>query len=349
MAGKRHHYIPRFLQRGFLTGLPKKEFTHVYLKGGEQRTIKIDKVGVEGYFYSVDREAELDDIFTDLEGIYASAISILRTNPQGDINKSILAEIISHLEVRTNNLRKSFHSSSEGFLNKMIDSFTSVDVIKPLIKNEISKNINSGGILGNLFDNMKVPIQYREMLSEQILPLVNANLDQNLNVYMERIKESFNLEISKRLKNVIKQGHINGMLKHVAENSKVDIYKGLNYKVIKTDFDVILGDSIIVFEFEDCEEFKPFYDVKNTLKAIYFPIETNIFIYASKDDSEAKLKILNEMIAKCSKDFFIASKSSEHLTELQRSIGNNCDLLTDSEIQQILDDVIQEQVAKFSV
>ncbi|MEG3128138.1 DUF4238 domain-containing protein [Pantoea cypripedii] len=123
MAGKRHHYIPRFLQRGFLMGNPKKEYTYMYLNGGGQRPSKIDKVGVEGYFYSISGEAELDDVYTDLESTYADIISKLRTFPLEKINDGEVAEIISHFEVRTNNLRRSFYSSSKDFLNKMTEDF----------------------------------------------------------------------------------------------------------------------------------------------------------------------------------------------------------------------------------
>ncbi len=50
MSGKRQHYIPRFLQRGFLMGNSKKENTYMYLNGGAQRPSNINNVGVEGFF-----------------------------------------------------------------------------------------------------------------------------------------------------------------------------------------------------------------------------------------------------------------------------------------------------------
>lgn len=123
MAGKRHHYIPRFLQRGFLMGNPKKEYTYMCLKGGVQRRSKIDNVGVEGFFYSISGEVELDDVYTNLENTHSDIIRKLKNLPLERIDEGELAEIISHFEVRTNNLRRSFYSSSKDFLNKMTEKF----------------------------------------------------------------------------------------------------------------------------------------------------------------------------------------------------------------------------------
>jgi hypothetical protein len=348
MAGKRHHYIPRFLQRGFLMGNPKKEYTYMYLNGGVQRPSKIDNVGVEGQFYSIDGETELDDVYTDLESTYADIINKLRNLPFEKIDQGELAEIISHFEVRTNNLRKSFYSSSKGFLNKMTESFLNIDVLKPLIQNTVQQRVTNGGFIDDLFNQLDVPSQHREALFEHIRPMIEMKLDDNINAILEPIKGSFKEAINERLKGVIKKSHINGMIKHVSKSAKHEEYKNLNYRVINTNFNLILGDSVVIFEFEGINEFKPFYDIKNTLKSVYLPISSNLFIYGAKDNSEPKLDILNKMVAKCSSEFFIACEISSDFSSLQGLIGQNCSLLTDAEMKQILEEVIAEQMSQLS-
>ena len=72
MAGKRQHYVPRLLQRGFLTpSRPGLELTWLHRCGVEARRVSIRDVGVGEYFYSKlrdDGEATLDDLITELEG-----------------------------------------------------------------------------------------------------------------------------------------------------------------------------------------------------------------------------------------------------------------------------------------
>ncbi|WP_336778249.1 DUF4238 domain-containing protein [Pantoea sp. USHLN256] len=347
MAGKRHHYIPRFLQRGFLSSSSKKEYTYVYLIDGGIRPSNINNVGVEGFFYSVDGETDLDDLFTDLENVYATTINKARHSPLGDINDIDLANIISHLEIRTNNLRESFYTSSKEFLEKMVDSYVSIDIIKPLILKEIERRAYTGGAIDDLFEKMGIPEQFRQTMFDVIRPLLESNLEHHLNSCMAPIRESFSLAINTQLKNVIKKGHVSGMINFPQDNKKLEIYKDLDFQIIKTDFDMILGDSIVLFEFDNMEEFKPFFDIKNSLRAIYFPISSDILIYASKNNYQPKLNILNEMSAKCSNEFFIAAENNPYFAKFQSLIGTNCALLTDAEMQLILAEVIQEEASKY--
>ncbi|MFV9669364.1 DUF4238 domain-containing protein [Pantoea sp. KXB25] len=346
MAGKRQHYIPRFLQRGFLTGDLKKQNTYMYLNGGGVRSSNINNVGVEGFFYSIDGDAELDDMYTNLENDYASIINKIRVHSFNELNSSDLAKIIGHFEVRTNNLRKSFLSSSTLFLDKMADAFLDINVLNSLILNELKKKFLKGGIIDNVFNNLEIHGQDRDALFERILPMIEVNIEHYLKFSIEPIKNSFKLAVNERLKDVIKKGHIDGMLKPVSENKKLKIYESLDYGIINTDFSLILSDSMVIFEFENIKDFKPFYDIKNTLKSVYLPISANILIYGTKDNSVPNLKVINEMSAKCSSDFFIASEISSDFSSLQHYIGKNCALLTDSEMKIILKDVIREQLSQ---
>lgn len=348
MAGKRHHYIPRFLQRGFLMNEAKKEYTYMYLNGGGIRPSKIDNVGVEGLFYSVDGESELDDVYTNLENNYATIINKIRSSPFDKINTLEMAEIVSHFEVRTNNLRKSFHSSSKSFLDKMTESFLKVDVLKPIVQNELKKIFNTVGAIDNLMSNLDVPGEHRELLVKNIPIMLEMHLENYITSNLEPIRGMFKLAVDQHLKGVVKKGHINGMIRNISENMKVEAYKNLNYRVISTDFSLILGDSVVFFEFDGLKEFKPFYDVKNTLKSVYLPISSNLFIYGSEDNTVPKLEIINEMSAKCSSDFFIACEKKSHFSSIQGLIGKNCTLLTDDEMHEILKEIIAEKMLQLS-
>lgn len=221
-------------------------------------------------------------------------------------------------------------------------------MLKPLIQNEIKRRVSSGGAIDDLFNKLGIPIQYREALFEHIRPMIEMNLEGYISSTLEPIRDLFKVAINEKLKSVIKKGHINGMIKHVSGNVKLETYKNLNYRVIKTNFNLILGDSVTIFEFEDLNEFRPFYDIKNTLRSVYLPISSNLFIYGTKNNSEPKFEILNEMSAKCSSDFFIACEINSDFSSLQALIGQNCALLTDAERQQILEEVIAEQISQLS-
>ncbi|WP_223563860.1 hypothetical protein [Pantoea agglomerans] len=285
-------------------------------------------------------------MYTRLESDYASIINKIREQPFAEFDKSDLAKIVYHFELRTNNLRRSFFSSSKIFLDEMTGRFLKIDVLKPLIEKELKRSILNGSVIADVFDNLGIPKQNRDALFEHILPMIEINIESYINSVIEPIKNSFKLSVNEKLKSAIKEGHINGMLMNTSKNPKLEVYEKLNYSVIKTNFNLILGDSIVFFEFENLREFKPFYDIKNNLNSVYLPISSNLFVFGTKNNSEPKIEIFNEMGAKCSSEFFIASEISSDFSTLQHHIGKNCDLLTDTEMQNILNNVIAEQMSR---
>ncbi len=346
MAGKRHHYIPRFLQRGFLNENAKKDYTFIYLNDGAKRPSKIDNVGVEGFFYSADGETDLDDKITELEGKYAQHIGKLRENPSSFISFEDIAEIIFHFEIRTNNFRRNFHSSGEIFLHQMKERFTERNVLEPILRAELNNKLFNGGEVDKLLIEKNIPKKNKKKLKNEMREKIGVFIDVYMEHILTTIKDAMDFNISKRFKDVVKKGHINGLTRGMNENNKVNIYSSLNYKIINTDFNILLSDSIVIFEMEGLSEFKPFYDTKDILKAIYFPISSNVLIYAFRNEDDPKLSVLNEMSAKCSKDFFIACEDSPYFEQMQKSIGKNCQLLTESEMHTILNNVIQEKLSE---
>lgn len=346
MAGKRHHYIPRFLQRGFLDEKAKKDYTFMYLDGGAKRPSKIDNVGVEGFFYSAEGETDLDDKITALEGKYAQQINELRENPSDWFCFEDIAEIIYHFEVRTNNFRKNFHSSGEVFLHQMKERFAARDVLEPLLRTELNNKLSTKDAVNKILKENNVPKGLRKEMQGKFRSLVEQYIDIYIDQILSAIKDAIEFNIREKFASVVKKGHINGLLEGLKNNNKVDIYKSLKYQIVKTDFPMLLSDSIVIFELGNCVEFKPFYDTTENLKAIYFPISSNLLIYASTDGNNPKLDVLNEMAAKCSKEFFIACEDSSYFGRMQKFIGKNCQLLTESDMQKILNEVIHEQMSR---
>src|SRR5262245_38543213 len=102
MAGKRQHYIPRLLQRGFLhEPLEDGERTWLHRRGVLARLVGIRDVGVSEYFYSklaTDGTATLDDLITGIEGSLDSEIAAIRVAPIGEpIDAVVAARLTAHL------------------------------------------------------------------------------------------------------------------------------------------------------------------------------------------------------------------------------------------------------------
>ena len=81
MAGRGHHTLPRFLQKGFASSGTRGDQvrTWVYRKGKPGFETNIVNVGKVRDFYGKEAELNADEAITDLEGEYASIINEMRT------------------------------------------------------------------------------------------------------------------------------------------------------------------------------------------------------------------------------------------------------------------------------
>lgn len=106
MAGKRQHYLPRFLQRGFLADSSDPgERTWLHRRDSEPKLVGIRGVGVEDWFYSrrvTDSEATLDDVITALERDLHKDFARLRSSAPGTVvSGAMAAPLVAHLATRT--------------------------------------------------------------------------------------------------------------------------------------------------------------------------------------------------------------------------------------------------------
>ena len=99
MAGKRQHYVPRLLQRGFLHDHAEgAERTWLHRRGVNARLVGTRDVGVEDWFYSrtsPDDQSTLDGLITDVEGDLSATVNGMRgTLPREVVDPSVAARCL---------------------------------------------------------------------------------------------------------------------------------------------------------------------------------------------------------------------------------------------------------------
>lgn len=141
MAGKRQHYLPRFLQRGFLIERedPEKEGERTWLHrlGAPARPVGIGDVGVEDWFYSrkgLLDEVTLDDVVTELEKGFSRDVATLRTfTPDVAIEPKLAAKTVVHLVMRTAHMRRTMSTGITGLIEEIGALFTDPDRLTAMI------------------------------------------------------------------------------------------------------------------------------------------------------------------------------------------------------------------------
>jgi hypothetical protein len=114
VAGRKQHFIPQALQRGFGVAKGKKTQVYVFKKGQEPYYSSTEGVAAQRDFYSEPSdEQSLDDKITTYEGtVLAPAVAALREAPVGPIDSHVAAAVVVHLSIRSAFVRGSFSAAA---------------------------------------------------------------------------------------------------------------------------------------------------------------------------------------------------------------------------------------------
>jgi len=121
MSGKRHHYLPQFLLKGFASRINRKKvYTRVFKKNKDPYETNIENVGIEKYFYTRENTSA-DNIITSVENNYSLLINDLRKLSSGiKLEPKAISEFIAHLIIRINHIRTTFKNLGRFLLNNVI-------------------------------------------------------------------------------------------------------------------------------------------------------------------------------------------------------------------------------------
>jgi hypothetical protein len=342
MAGKRQHILPRFLLRGFASRVDgEKIFTWVYRKSGQNFETTVENVGLEKHFYGRDGEISADEIITDVEGDYAKLVKRLREQTDGtEVHDERVSELVTHLSIRTKQLRESFRTSTEYLLDEITayladaSNLETLVLSKPqLIQEELEKQLQG----------FQVPHAQKTFLIELVKAYAPALVDEHMTDVQNTLRELVG-EIRTVLPRAIREGHIKALAKDPAPASRSQTYQGLRWFVRESSTPVILGDIACLFEINANRRFKPFNDKGDPITNIFLPLSANKLLLGTAFSSayHVDFGIINEAIAKCSYEYFVCSESSTENARLASMIGAWAGILTQEEIDGILSDIMTD-------
>lgn len=343
MSGKRHHFIPQFLQRGFASYNTNKDYyTWVYRKGDiNPFNSNIKNIGLEGYFYSEDKETTLDDIITDAEIEYGLFVNELRkADRNSKIDKLKAAKLIAHLEIRTKNLRDSFRNAGTLLLDGMTNFLEDQDNCERFVKKQVATE--AGKMIDDELEKRNVPRTLFPIFRHQFAPLIKEKIPE-MTEYMRDMLRYISQNIPSLFEKSAKSGHIKALLNNHVPPIKISVYEKLNYQVVTTDdFKIPLGDSGVIFKIDGEPVYKPYFEVDNKLIAVILPISSTKLLIGSAKKYSLNISEIPYAIASCSLDYFITSEKSPANQNLVKHISENAKLVTESEIENILSDLIME-------
>jgi hypothetical protein len=106
---------------------------------------------------------------------------------------------------------------------------------------------------------------------------------------------------------------------------------------------LILGDVGCLFEVRDVKRFKSLSDKNDAIVAAYLPISSDTMVVGTSGSAMSlDFGEINKRLAKCGREFFVCSESSEDIRSLLPSIGTEAEIISQEELRQIVREIILE-------
>jgi len=326
MAGKRQHFIPRFVQRGFLS---QKEQTWVFDKTRGSYQTSIDNVGLQSYFYGKQSENNIDLEITKSEPKYAKLIEELRLK-QGEISEysTEASELMIHLSVRNKHIRQTFGNSAENIVNVMKNNLDTPQKINNMLMTYAKHNPSE---IEKMVDESLKDYDIPEGIKTQVKSIFINNFENLINPLQSQAHRTTQ-EVFSVIENTfgqhIKTGHLTALEK-TQDNSfdeRKKQMKDLRWFVTKAKTHFILGD-IGSWAFDENQECVPFIMGGKELSSIYTPLsKESCLVACNEPDSIIKdTNTINEISASMSFEFFISSTNNADVGKLKSKIRSKLD------------------------
>lgn len=326
MAGKRQHYVPRFLQRGFLADTSgDADRTWLHRRNAKARLVGIRDVGVGDYFYSrlsADGAATLDDMITAIEREIDGELSALKEMAfDASVNPSVAARLTTHLTLRTAHVRAVFEQGAIQVFDATAKIFADPEVLRDhLDVDEPSDSSHLGQAIEEALqtaplDALEIPPALAKRLAKFT---IREQFEAHFSKLSPELMRTFT-EMTKRVSNLVRDAH-NKALEKVQENKWEERLSKLSWRIQPTA-GAVLPDCIALAHEID-QGFTPFLLCDHAkVDLVILPLAHDRVLVGSKSvDTQVALDSLNRASAACSDSFFI-SRNAEDGAELVTLIG----------------------------
>ncbi len=199
-----------------------------------------------------------------------------------------------------------------------------------LMQDAMAKEMQKYGVPGKLLPQV---MEMTKSLLEQALPETLSK--------MSAFAAQFRRSLPTVLKGAAKSGHIRALVGTLAPESKVSRFVGLQFRVVRSSgVSLPLGDSVVLFHVAGERSFKPFFEGKDELLAVFLPLSPHLVLVGSTGSYELDFARLRREIARCALEHFISSGAPPEHSDLLPLIGENSYMLSTDQVEMMVSELI---------
>lgn len=340
MAGKNHHIVPRFAQRGFLAEPARKksaEKTWVFRKSNTFLT-GLGGSGAESYYYGSSDYTEIDELITEAENReYSVTWNRLRAAPPGGVAADGIPSLIAHFELRSRHLRESLRSLGSCTKELLTSKVNDVEWVREQLRKKLYRTPweiipAESGILKRLIGGLILAAMPRR-IKDEVISGTCAQFREVMTGAISRLN----------IDTLSKKGHLATLKRELPTPTRASAYKELEFRIEQfgVDAPLIQGDSVAIFIATDGSHPTPLLASEKQLSHVFIPLARNKLLIGGDGPTPTAAE-LRGMAARCSHTQYIAHAKFGEACALQSVLGEWASPFTENELSELFQLALQK-------
>jgi hypothetical protein len=327
MAGKKQHYVPRFLQMGFRCRLEFEgdaSLAWLYLKGREPAMASVKDIGHSDWFYTFRRNGETiecaDGAITAAEGTWMSdVVRGLREDADFDleVHHAEIAQLLSHLVIRNRATWKLIEAPAAPLFARLQDAAQDPIWLREALKQLLETNRPFfEAALSTVFPSVDIRVLVEEVetaLAKGTGPQVSDGAVPVLNYLHEELMPP-----------MLKVFRVRTLMEALRDPTQLKLFKGCAFELMHNpEGALIQGDTPVLFHRAHDSGFTPVPSEGEEFDYAYLPLSPSIALVATKGGRPQSWSALRQASAACSHTYFIAAEKRPDFSALTDSIATS--------------------------
>lgn len=339
LAGRKQHYLPQYLLRGFeASRTGKMSQVVVNKKGTPAYKTSTEGVAAKRDFYSQPGDGvtdTLDDVITDFERTTFNPFldRVRAALPNEPVDSEDAASAVVHLTIRAAHLRGSFAHLMRTMVTRFDEILSDPERVRELlgVDSTSQKSLLTEEIR-RTFDALPMaalPAKDRVIFEKMARFRVREKLDAQMPKSAPIMRDYLSM-LEQGIPNMVVQGHTTALEQSLVPTARLDALKKLCWRVlaVESPSHFVLPDCAAVAGTPSGRLQPAAMSSNEEISWVAMPLSATQVLVGYAGREPPMLSNLNENFAKCSLEFFVSSTLQADIEALTTHIGEALELAT---------------------
>ncbi|MGB8128350.1 MAG: hypothetical protein WCG81_01000 [Candidatus Angelobacter sp.] len=286
-------------------------------------------------FHGKPEDFPLETVMSGHESRFAPIVDEMRLGHLSEVALPTIREFVIHLIIRTKNIRAGFVETTNNFLNEFGAAIPLMNRkrLKNKIKKEVRKQMREPQVLDAI---QQLPKERRKLFARAFEQrILQMDFRPTLSALFDSVREKIDLE------KAANTGHIQTLTRGIAPQSWIENVSHLQWRLVTSNpRSFILGDVGIFGRSAGEVVYRNLLGFVTPIEMVVAPISHSVCLFGTAGAMALpNVEEINENTAQLSREFFLASQSTDRETQYRLHLGKRASLMSNTEISDIVEDI----------